>query len=163
MSESIKITRTLNWLEAKMVNGNCGILLECPNINSFDIIQDFIESYECDFQTPVIYYQAFAEESALQFMDTLGEELAAKLGNPQLKKAKSFLDIIEDSGLKMIIIDDCHLHPQATLDQLLKVFADCNVAVILVGKQENIAPSQILDRPTIRHWDRFQASWEKVS
>ena len=114
-------------------------------------------------KTPVIYYQAFPEESTLQFLDTLGEELVAKLGNPHLRSEKSLLDTIEDAALKMIIIDDCHLHPQETLEQLLKIFADCHVAVILVGDREKMTVAQILNHPTIRHWDRFKDSLETVS
>lgn len=164
MKKSIKIIRISNWLEAKMISRDCGILLANPEINSFDIIQNFIENCDREFQTPVIYYQAFPQETTLQFLDTLGEELVAKLGNnPQDKSKKSFSEIVKDAELNMIIIDNCYLYPQDTLENLLKIFADCNIGVILAGEQQKMTAAQLLNHPVISHWDKLNASCSTIS
>ena len=159
MNKLVKDTNITNWLEAKLVNCECGILFEFQSGSSFDAIQNFIESYELPFQTLVTYYEAFPDESACEFCDTLSKELASKLGSPLTYKKKSSLDIIQDAGLKMIAIDRCHFFPQDTLDNLLNFFSDCQVSVILVGEREKIASTKILSHPLVSQWD----NWEPIS
>ena len=155
MNELIEITKTVNWLETKLMNREGGILFESCSRSSFITIQNFIESYDRPFQTLVTYYQAFPQESSLEFIDTLGEELASKLGSPLAYRNKPVLDIIKDAGLKMVVIDDCHFHPQDTLEKLLKLFSDCQVSVILVGDREKMAIAKILNHPLVSQWDNL--------
>jgi len=153
MNELIKITKTVNWLETKLINGECGILFESHSHSSFNTIQNFIESYERPFQTSVTYYQAFPEENAFELIDTLGEELTSKLASPLGYRKKSILDIIKDAGLKMIVIDDYHFYSQDTLKKLLNLFSNCQVSVILVGERQSMAIAQILNHPLVSQWN----------
>ena len=86
----------------------------------------------------------------------MGEELASKLGNRQLSSQQSLFSTIQDAELKMILIDDCHLHPQDTLQNLIDFFSACKVAVILIGCQNKMAIAQILNNPRVLNWDRLE-------
>ena len=160
MIEYTRMISTENWLETKLISGDDGIIFDNCNRNSFEEIQEFIASKDCQFQTPIIYYQAFPEESSIQFLDTLQNELTSKLGTLRASSPKSLSTTIEDAGLKMIVIDDCHLHPEDTLQNLLDFFSSCNVAVILVGCKQKMTISQILNNPIVRQWEQFQAADE---
>jgi hypothetical protein len=151
---------TLNWLNNKLINQDNGIIFDCHDSNSFYVIQDFIEACDRQFTTPAIYYQAFPEESAVDFLNILGAELASKLGKPELSSQQSLLNIIEQAELKIIVIDDCHLHPQDTLQDLLDFFAVCKVAVILVGCRHKMAIAQVLHNSTVVHWDTLEVTEE---
>lgn len=153
MNKLIKTTKTINWLAAKLKNRECGVLLESRPRSSFDAIQNFIESYELPFKTLVTYYEAFPEESALEFYNTLGKELVSKLGSSSAYQKKPLSDIIEDAGLKMIFLDDCHLYPLDTLENLLELFSSCQVSVILVGERKKLAIAKILNHPVVNQWD----------
>lgn len=159
MIESTKSTRTLNWLKTKLIKNENGIFFDDDTCN-FDLIQNFIKGVDHNLQTPVIYYQAFPEESATQFLDTLGKELASKLGKPELYSSQSLLEIIEAAALKMVIIDQSYFHPLDTLQNLLDFFASCRVIVILVGSYSKMETSQILSHPTVAQWDQFLACGE---
>ncbi|MGD1921773.1 MAG: AAA family ATPase [Pleurocapsa sp.] len=150
------MTLILNWLKNKLIEGENGIIFNDGDSNSFSVIQDFIESCDRNFKTPVIYYQAFPEENAVEFLNTLGEELASKLGNRQLSSQQSLFSTIQDAELKMILIDDCHLHPQDTLQNLIDFFSACKVAVILIGCQNKMAIAQILNTTRDLNWDRLE-------
>ena len=145
-----------NWLKNKMFEGNNGIVFDTGDLDSFDLIQDFIEDCDRQFETPVIYYQAFPEESAIEFLNTLREELASKLHKPNSNSEQSLLDIIKSAKLKMIAIDQCHLHPRDTMQNLIDFFSICGVAVILVGCREKMKIAQILTDPQVANWDRFE-------
>lgn len=159
MIESPKSTLTLNWLKTKLINGENGIIFDDDSSN-FDLIQNFIESADHNLKTPVVYYQAFPEESATQFLDTLSKELVSKLGIPELNSSQSLFKIIEVAALKMVIIDKSQLHPIDTLQNLLDFFACCDVALILVGSRSKMETSQILSHPAVAHWDQFLAYGE---
>lgn len=152
-----KMKQTLDWLSKRFVNQENGIIFDSNNSDNFEVIQNFIEICDRPLHTPIIYYQAFPEESAIQFLSTLAEELAAKLGIPELTLEKSLSEIIQQAGLKTVVIDHCHLHPLDTLQNLLEVFARCQVAVILVGVKPKMAIAQILDYPLIASWDKLVA------
>ena len=147
----------LNWLKNKLINKNSGIIFDTHNSHSFSVIQNFIENCDHRLKTPVIYYQAFPEESAVEFLNTLGEELASKLGDRQLNSQQSLFCTIQDAELEMIIIDNCHLHPQDTLQNLIDFFCTCKVAVILVGDRDKMTIAQVLSNPMVSHWDRLEA------
>ena len=145
-----------NWLKNKLIERNNGIIFDTNDLDSFSIIQDFIEDYDRQFKTPIIYYQAFPEESAIEFLNTLREELASKLHKPNSDSEQSLLDIIKSAELKMIAIDQCHLHPQDTMQNLIDFFSTCGVAVILVGCREKMEIAQILTNPEVANWERFE-------
>lgn len=147
-----------NWLKSKLIHQENGIIFNSCDLDLFDLIQDFLEDCDGQFKTPAIYYQAFPEESAVEFLDTLGEELSSKLGNRELASQQSLLSIIQDAELKVILIDNCHLHPQDTLQNLLDFFTVCKVAVILIGDREKMTISQILNHPKIAEWDKLEAT-----
>jgi len=150
------MTLVLNWLTNKLIHGENGIIFDCEHTDSFGVIQDFIEIRDLCFKTPAIYYQAFPEESAAEFLNTLGEELIYKLGRPGLDYEQSLSKTIQEAELKMVVIDKCHLHPQDTLQSLLNFFSDCNVAVVLVGSCRKMAIAQILSNPLVFHWDTLE-------
>ena len=154
MIESTKFILISNWLKNKFINGDNGIIIEPHLSNYFNPIQEFVGSFEHRLKTPVIYYQAFPEESALQFLDTLRAELVAKLGNSNLDEY-SLLEIIKIAQLRMIVIDKCHLHPSNTLQSLLDFFSCCGVTVILVSSNNQIAISPVLNHPIISQWDKL--------
>lgn len=146
----------INWLNNKFIqHNNNGILLEEGCCEIFDVVQNFLESVDKEFKTPAIYYQAFPEESAIQFFDTLGAELTSKSGEHKVCLHQSLADIIEKSSLKMVIIDKSHLHPLDTLNRIIELFASCNVCLILIGPSKKMAIAQILNHPTVTQWDRF--------
>ena len=150
------MTPILNWLTNKLIHGENGIIFDCERADSFSVIQDFIESCDRCFKTPAIYYQAFPEESAAEFLNTLGEELISKLGNPKLDSEQSLSKTIQEAELKMVVIDKCHLHPQDTLQSLFNFFSNCDVAVVLVGSRQKMAIAQILSNPLVFHWDTLE-------
>ena len=151
---------TVNWLQKKLVNHENGIIFDDNNYSCFDIIQNFVEAKDHSFQTPVIYYEAFPEESAAELITTLREELTAKLGNPKLYLNNSLSEIVATVGLKMVIIDQSHLHPINTLEDLLEQFATCNVCLLLVGSYDKMKMAQLLDHSIISHWEKFIVNQE---
>lgn len=151
------MTLILDWLNNKLTNGENGIIFDNHDHHSFDLIHDFLEHYDCVFKTPAIYYQAFPEESAAEFLNTLKEELASKLGSHELNSQKSLTSVIKNAELQMVIIDDCHLHPQDTLQNLIDFFSLCEIALILVGEQNKMAIAQVLNNPKVYSWDRLEA------
>ncbi|MEM8718806.1 MAG: hypothetical protein AAGE84_05795 [Cyanobacteria bacterium P01_G01_bin.39] len=146
---------TINWLQNKLISRKNGVVFDIENYSCFNLLQDFIEANDHRFKTPVIYYQAFPEESATEFIATLREEVTAKLGKPETYLNKSLLEIVADVELKMVIIDQCHLHPLDTLDSLLKQLQSCNVCLILVGAYRKMELSQILSHPGVARWEQF--------
>ena len=146
-----------NWLRNKFITGDNGVIFDNSNSSNFIAIQNFIEELDHPLKTPLIYYQAFPEESAVSFLDTLKEELASKLGKQELSSQESLSTVIKKAELKMIIIDKCHLHPLNTLQNLLDFFLECNVAIILVGSKSKMALAQILSHPLISQWDKLAA------
>lgn len=157
---------TVNWLQKKLFNHENGIIIDDANYSCFDIIQNFIEANDHSFQTPVIYYEAFPEESAAELIATLQEELTAKLGSPKLYLNKSLSEIVAEVGLKMVIIDKSHLldqnhfHPINALEDLLEQFATCNVCLLLVGSYDKMNMAQFLEHPTISRWEKFVVNKE---
>ncbi|MEM8829124.1 MAG: AAA family ATPase [Cyanobacteria bacterium P01_G01_bin.19] len=153
MTKFIQTTKIFNWLETKLINRQCGIICESPSQRSFDAIQNFIESHEQPFKTLVTYYEAFPQENALEFCSTLAKELESKLGNFSTDSKRPLAEVIQDAGLKTIVIDNCYLCPQDTLDKLLHFFSDCQVSIILVGEREKMISANILDHSVISKWD----------
>ncbi|MEM8830358.1 MAG: AAA family ATPase [Cyanobacteria bacterium P01_G01_bin.19] len=150
-----------NWLKNKLIRKDNGIIFDTYNSDCFNVVQDFLESCDCKFKTHAIYYQAFPEESALEFLNTLGEELTSKLSRAESNTKRSLLEIIQDSELKLILIDNCHLHPQDTLQNLINFFAVCEVGVILIGHDDKMAIAQILSNPMLHQWDSINATPER--
>ena len=146
---------TVNWLQNKLINQENSIIIDDAGFNCFDIIQNFIEANDHPFQTTAIYYEAFPEESAVELIATLREEITAKLGTPQLYINKSLSEIVVTVGLKMVIIDRSHLYPLSTLEDLLEQFESCNVCLLLVGSYSKMKMAQLLHHPTISKWERF--------
>lgn len=146
---------TVNWLQNKLINQENGIIFDDDGCSCFDIIQSFIEANDHPFQTPVIYYEAFPEESAVELIATLREEITAKLGTPKLYINKSLSEIVVTVGLKMVIIDRSHLHPLNTLEDILEQFQACNVCLLLVASYSQMKMAQLLNHPTISQWERF--------
>jgi hypothetical protein len=157
MIESNKATLTLNWLKTKLIKQENGILLNDNCSCCFEAIQNFIASVDHPLKTPAIYYEAFPEESAAQFLNTLNEELASKLGYPQLESNQSLCKTIEMAALKMVIIDQSYLHPLDTLEKIINFLASCHVCLILVGCREKLEIAQILTNPLIFQWEQFQS------
>ncbi len=157
---------TANWLQKKLVNHENGIIFDDASDSCFDIIQNFIEANDHSFQTPIIYYEAFPEENAAELIATLQEELTAKLGSPKLYLSKSLSEIVAVVGLKMVIIDKSHLldqnhlHPINTLEDLLEQFATCHVSLLLVGSYDKMKMTQLLEHPTISQWEKFVVNKE---
>jgi hypothetical protein len=144
-----------NWLETKLVNQEHGIILDDADLSSFNLIQDFLEASDHLFKTTVIYYNAFAEENAAEFLNTLQEELSSKLGSHKLKSDLTLPEVIANAGLKMMIIDQSYLHPWETTDELFRFATELHVALILVGSADKMNCSQILSHPEIAQWDRL--------
>ncbi|WP_319422186.1 ATP-binding protein [Pleurocapsa sp. FMAR1] len=155
MIDQTKSTLTLSWLKTKLIHCESGVIIENTCSCSFEGIQSFIESIDHSSKTPAIYYQAFPEESADQFLDTLREELASKLGNIEFKSNQSLLDIVKAAALKMVIIDRSYLHPLNTINQLLNFLGYCNVSLILVGSRNKLKIAQVLSHPAISQWEQF--------
>lgn len=154
----IKLSRkilTINWLQNKLIKHENGIVFDDANFSCFEVIQEFVETNTCRFKTPIIYYQAFPEESAAEFIETLRAEITAKLGTAEGYLDQPLEKIVADTGLKMVIIDRSHLHPQDTLNSLLEQLANCNVRLILVGSYKKMKVARILNHPLISLWDRF--------
>ncbi|MCC0177446.1 hypothetical protein I4641_10705 [Waterburya agarophytonicola K14] len=159
MIEYTKTRSITNWLKTKFTSGDNGMIFDEGDRSSFEEIQEFIASEDRQFKTPIIYYQAFPEETAIEFLSTLQDELDSKMGKSGESSPKSLLTTtIKDAGLKMIVIDDCYLHPQDTLENLLDFFSCCNVAVILVSCRRKIAIAQILNHPIASQWDKLQTA-----
>ncbi len=155
MLDSNRAILTLNWLKTKLIKRENAILLDDHCSCSFEVIQNFIASVDQPLKTPVIYYKAFPEESAVQFFKTLSEELASKLGFPELNSHQSLCQIIEVAALKMVIIDQSYLHPLDTLENIIDFFGSCYVCLILVGSHEKLKIAQILSHPVVSQWEQF--------
>ena len=155
MVESSKITLIHEWLEARLLDRQSGIIFVEPALNYFDLIQDFVEANDRPLQTPGIYYQAFPEESAAEFLEVLTYELTSKFGREKFNSSQSLTEITAAVGLKMIIIDRCYLHPLDSLYKILDRLATCDVATILIGSYCKIKIAQILEYPSIDRWERL--------
>lgn len=155
MLDSNRAIRTLNWLKTKLIKRDNAILIDDPCTCSFEAIQNFIASVDHPLKTPVIYYEAFPEESAAEFFKTLSEELASKLGSPELNSHQPLEQIIKVAALKMVIIDQSYLHPLDTLENIIDFFTSCYVCLILVGSSEKLKIAQILSHPVVSQWEQF--------
>jgi hypothetical protein len=144
-----------DWLENRLINQEHGIILDDADLNSFEPIQDFIEANDHFFKTPVIYYNAIADESAAEFLRTLQDELVSRLGTHRLKSDLTLVEAIANAGLKMIIIDQSYLHPEETIRQLLKIFTELPLALILVGAEDKMNSSSIMVHPATSSWHRL--------
>ncbi len=155
MIELPKNTVVINWLQNKLVNHENGIFFDDPGCSCFNFIQDFLEANEHFVKTPVIYYEAFPNETAGELIGTLREEITAKLGNSDLYLRKSLSEIIAAAELKMVIIDQSYLYPLNTLEDLLEQLTPCNVCLILVSSYDKMQNNRILNHPIISQWERF--------
>jgi len=145
----------LSWLERKLTHHENGVIFEDHNIFVFDAVQDFIESINCTFKTPIIYFEAFPEENSANFFSTLYDELTSKLSDLQNDNQQSLVEVIQSASLKMIIIDKCHLQPINTLNSMIEFFARCNVAVILISTEEKIKISGLIEHKHISQWNKL--------
>ncbi len=157
MIDQTESTLILSWLKTKLIHCENGVIIKSTCSCSFEGIQSFIKSINHSFKTPAIYYQAFPEESTdqFQFLDTLREELASKLGNIEFKSNQSLLNIVKAAALKMVIIDQSYLHPLNTINHLLDFFGYCNVSLILVSSGNKLEIAQVLSHPAISQWEQF--------
>lgn len=159
MIESTTTTEFLNWLKTKLIHRENGIVFDDDFSRIFDTIQNFIVSVDHSLKTPVIYYQAFPEESTREFFSTLAQELASKLGNNVIQPNQTLIEIIEAASLQMVIIDKIQLKPLDTLQNLINFFASRNIAIILVGSRPQIEQAQILSLPSVSQWRQFTSSY----
>lgn len=143
------------WLEKKLSHHENGVILENSNVLAFEPIQDFIESVNGTFKTPVIYFEAFPEESSTKFFATLYDELASKLSELQNDNQQSLVEVIKSASLEMVIIDKSHLQPIDTLDSMIDFFARCNVTLILISTEEKIKVSGLIDHKQIAQWEKL--------
>jgi hypothetical protein len=144
-----------DWLENRLINQEHGIILDDADLSSFDPIQDFIEANDHLLKTPIIYYNAVAEERAAEFFRTLQEELISKLGSHKLKLDLTLTEAIAMAGLKMIILDQSYLHPEKTIHELLTFSLEQQVVLILVGAEGKMNSSPIVSHPAISRWHRL--------
>ena len=158
MIESTATTKFLNWLKTRFIHSENGIVFDDNFARTFDTIQNFILSVDQSLKTPVIYYQAFPEETTTEFLATLTQELFSKLGGNTLNDNPTLTDIIEAAALQMVIIDKSHLAPLDTLQSLLDFFGSRNIALILVGSRPKMETAQILSLSAVSNWERFAAS-----
>lgn len=138
-------TLTVDWLQRKLVSREHGILINKDEFCNFECIQDFIKKNDHSLKTSVIYYQAFPKESAIDFLGVLGEELNSKFRNPKVHTSLSLDEILNNSELKMVIIDKIHLHSLDTINSLLEFFERSNIALIFVGSYDNFERAGIID------------------
>ena len=151
-----------SWLNTKFDNHENGIFLDNSDLESFEPIQDFLETKEQTVKTPVIYYQAIADENLEEFISTLEDELRSKLGCYRSQSCPTTAEAIAAAGLKTIIIDRSHLCAGEMINGLWKWLAEYQVGLILVVSQAKIQESPILSHPVISHWERFTASGNLV-
>ena len=146
------------WLNQKFEGRENGVILDTHDLYSFEQIQDFIEAHDRPVKTPVIYYQAFADENLAEFIDTLEEELRGKLGYNSSKSCLTMGELIAKTELRTVAIDQSYLYTWETINGLWKWLKEHQVGLILVCSQANIEDSQILNHPVISQWDRFIVS-----
>jgi hypothetical protein len=144
-----------DWLKIRIINQENGIIFDDTDLSSFDQIQNFIEANDHRFKTPVIYYNALAEESAAELLGTLHEELISKLSIHQLQSDLSLPEAIAMAGLKMIIFDQSYLYPQETIEELLTFLAEQQVKIILVGAEAKMNEEFLAVHPAITTWQRL--------
>ena len=146
----------LTWLTDKSTQRENGIILLEDCDRSFELIHSFIENADDPFKTPVIYYRAFAYESAVNFFDTLGSELISKLGEHKLSQHQSLANIIKLAELQMVIIDKVELYPLDSLNKIVDLFANCNVCLILIcSSRPRIKIASVLQHHSVSEWDKF--------
>ena len=155
--------RTLDWLNDKFTQRKNGIIFEEKCGYSFDIVHSFVESVDATFKTPAIYYQAFAQESAIHFFDTLREELTGKLGEHKIGNNQSLANIIQLARLEMLIIDKVHLHPCNTSTKIVDFFTSCNVCLIFICSLQQTEIIKIFNHPQISQWNKFYMSRQNES
>ena len=153
MIESLKEISINNWLNTKLDNRDSGIIFaELPS-DYFTIVQDFLAAKDCPRETHAIYYEAFPEESAAEFFETLCQELIAKFGSTKFDNFSNLPEIIATVGLEMVIIDNSYLHPLDTLEQIVKQLISCKVAVILIGSRSKMKIAKVFDLAVVKYWD----------
>lgn len=152
-----KSQEVASWLESKFFNQENGIIFDYQELRSFNLIQDFIETKDHPFKTPVIYYDAFPQETAEEFIDILYEELSSKLANRKFSSNLTLAEMIANAGLKMIVIDQSYLHVWETTETILKLATENKISLILVGSKAKMKYSQLLSNPTIGQWEQFDA------
>lgn len=146
---------TFNWLKKKLDNHENGIIFEDTNMVAFDAIQNFIESVDYASKTPVIYFEAFPEESSAKFFATLYYELVSKHIELKNDEEQSLVEVIKAASLKMIIIDKIHLQPIDTLNSMIDFFNCCDVTMILISTKKKTQISGLIDHPHIAKWGKL--------
>ena len=155
MVEFSKKTLLDRWLKNRLVDRQNGIVFVEHTAHYFNTIQDFIEANDRPRETPVIYYQAFPEESATEFIEVLSHELTSKFGNRQFDSTQSLAEITATVGLKAVIIDRSYLHPLDSLYEILDRLASCDVATILIGSYCKMEIAKVLEYPNIDRWQKL--------
>ena len=135
------------WLEARFINNQNGIIIEQTEYDSFNLIHDFLEEKDHSHKTHAIYYDAFDGESAAEFLSILAEELSSKLGQYKSGSESNPSVAIAQSELRMVIIDQCYFHAPEITNDLLTWFNRHNVCLILVGAESKIKSSQFMNHP----------------
>ncbi len=160
MIESLRKTSINNWLKGKLNDRESGIIFaELPS-DYFGIIQDFLEAHDRPHKTSAIYYEAFPEESAAEFLATLCYELTTKFGSTKFNSLSDLTEIVATVGLKMVIIDRSYLHPIDTYNKILSQLASCNVGIIAIGSRSKMQIARLLDLPSVKSWDRLDLDGE---
>lgn len=155
MIESLRKISINNWLNDKLDNRDSGIIFAESPSDYFTIVQDFLEANDYNCETPAIYYEAFPEESATEFLETLCQELTAKFGSTKFNNSSNLSEIVAAVGLKMVIIDRSYLHPLDTLKQIVKQLVSCNVAIILIGSRSKMKIAKVFSIASVECWDRL--------
>ena len=145
----------LDWLQNKLNYRENGVLTFPKDSDAFDNVQRFIEVNDHFFKTPVIYYQAFSQENAVNFFDVCGQELHSKLGIKMKNPNQSLKAIIDAASLQMVIIDRYYLHSVDTINTLLNFFSRCNVALILISSHDTLKQVSIVNHSIISQWEKF--------
>ena len=136
------------WLEDRFTRNQNGIIIDGEDNTSFHAIHDFLETKERTFETPAIYYSAFADDNPAEFISILVEELSSKLGWYK-SKCSTLSEIVAMSELQMVIIDRCYLHSLKTTEKLLTWLNQHGVCLILVGSQAEMNRALFLQRSSI--------------
>ena len=144
-----------NWLNKTFESRENGIFVDSKELASFEAIQNFIAAHDCPKKTPVIYYQAFADEDLNEFLETLEEELRLKLGYGASESCVTMSEVIKCAELQAVAIDRSHLYSAEMLERLSQWLASNQISLILIISQAELDDSAIVKHPVISQWERF--------
>ncbi|MEL6929099.1 MAG: hypothetical protein AAFO95_10720 [Cyanobacteria bacterium J06600_6] len=146
-----------SWLD-KMLNSRAnGILLSSESSDSFEAIQDYLETIEHPVQTNAIYYRAFADDNLDELLATLEEELRLKLGFASSQSCSTLSEVIALAELKTVVIDQSHLYAKEMIDGLCEWLFENQVNLVFVASKTEVYASDFLNHPILSQWETFVA------